>query len=107
MAYTYEQLNKMTVAQLRDIAAGIQHEAVSGFSTMHKEKLLPAICHALNIEAHAHHEAVGINKSAMKAEIRALKVKRTAAIESHNSEQLKEVREKIRALKRKLRKSIV
>ena len=44
MAYTYEQLHVMTVAQLREIAQGIEHEAVQGFSTMHKDHLLPALC---------------------------------------------------------------
>ncbi len=59
MAYTYEQLSKMNVADLRKIADGIEHEATKGHSTMHKEKLLPALCIALGIEAHAHHEVIG------------------------------------------------
>ena len=107
MAYTYEQLHEMTVARLREIAQGIEHDAVKGFSTMHKEKLLPALCHALGIEAHAHHVAVGINKTAIKGQIRKLKVEREAALMSKNHEQLKEVRHKIKMLKRKLRKAIV
>ena len=64
MSYTYEQLNKMTVVELRKIADGIEHEATKGHSTMHKEKLLPALCIALGIEAHAHHEAKGVEKGA-------------------------------------------
>ena len=107
MSYTYEQLNKMTVVELRQIADGIEHEAVQGHSTMHKEKLLPALCHALGIEAHAHHVVKAINKGQIKMEIRALKKDREAALQSHNSAQLKEVRQKIRNLKRTLRKSIV
>lgn len=107
MAYTYEQLSNMTVAQLREIAQGVQHEAVQGFSTMHKEKLLPALCHAFGIEAHVHHTAIGINKSAVKAEIRKLKVQRDAALKSKDHPTLKDVRHQIRVLKRKLRKSIV
>jgi DNA-binding IclR family transcriptional regulator len=107
MVYTYEQLSKMTVAELRTIAEGIEHEAVHGFSTMHKEKLLPALCLALGIEAHAHHVAVGINKTAVKAEIRKLKVERDVAIQSHDRARLLEARHKIHELKRKLRKAIV
>ena len=30
MSYTYEELKHKTVAQLREIAAGIEHEAVKG-----------------------------------------------------------------------------
>lgn len=107
MSYTYEQLHEMTVSQLREIAQGVQHDAVKGFSTMHKEKLLPALCHALGIEAHAHHVAVGINKSAIKTQIRKLKVDREAALTAKNYEQLKDVRHKIKMLKKKLRKAIV
>ena len=107
MSYTYEQLSKMTVVELRQIADGIADEAVQGHSTMHKEKLLPVLCQALGIEAHAHHVVKDINKGQIKMEIRALKKDRESALESHNSAQLKEVRQKIRNLKRILRKSIV
>lgn len=107
MAYTYEQLSKMTVAELRTIAESVQHDAVKGFSTMHKEKLLPALCTALGIEAHAHHYVVGVDKSKIKAEIRQWKAKRTEAIQSKNYAQLREVRDKIHTLKRLLRKHIV
>ena len=107
MAYTFEQLSNMTVAQLREIAQGVQDDAVQGFSTMHKEKLLPALCHAFGIEAHAHHTAIGINKSAVKAEIRKLKVQREAALKGKDHLKLKDVRHQIRLLKRKLRKAIV
>ena len=76
MAYTFEQLSEMTVSQLREIAQGIEHDAVKGFSTMHKEKLLPALCQAMGIEAHKHHTVVGINKGQIKLQIRATKKKR-------------------------------
>src|SRR5688572_17091215 len=51
MAHTYEELKKKTVAELRDIAKDIEHEAVQGFTQMNKDHLLPAICKALGIEA--------------------------------------------------------
>ena len=107
MSYTYEQLHAMTVAQLRDIANGIQHEAVAGFSTMHKEKLLPAICHALGIEAKVHHEVIGIDKSAVKAEIRSLKQKKAEALTSNDKKQFMQLLRRIHDLKLKLRRSTV
>ncbi len=106
MAHTYEELSKMTVTQLREIAQGIEHEAVHGFSTMHKEKLLPAICLALGIEGHVHHAAVGVNKSALKVEIRKLKKERDAALLAHDSVKSTEARHKIHDLKKKLRKAV-
>ena len=107
MSYTYEQLSKMTVVELRTIADGVEHEAVHGFSTMHKDKLLPALCLALSIEAHVHHEVKGIDKAKVKMEIRALKKERQAAMQSHNQAQLSDVRQKIKNLKRLLRKAMV
>ena len=73
MAHTYEELHDMTVAQLRDVAQEVEHDAISGYSTMHKEELLTALCTALGIEAHVHHEVVGIDKAAVKSKIKALK----------------------------------
>lgn len=106
MAYTYEQLKNMTVAELRKIADGIEHEELKGHSTMHKEKLLPALCSVLGIEAHVHHEAVGINKSQIKAEIRKLKKERDAALANKESEKQRQIRRQIHVLKRKLRNAL-
>jgi DNA-binding IclR family transcriptional regulator len=107
MDYTYEQLHKMTIADLREIAKGIEHEAVQGYSQLHKEQLLPAICQALGIEAHAHHEVVGINKSTVKRKIRGLKEKRSAALEAHDHTALKRVRRQIHSLKRRMHQATV
>ncbi len=106
MAYTYEELSKMTVADLRKIADGIDHEAVKGHLVMHKEQLLPALCKALGIEGHAHHEARGINKSALKSEIKKLKSERLATIQKKDYKHLREIRRQIHDLKRKIRKSL-
>ncbi len=106
MAYTYEQLNLMNVTELRKIADGIDHEAVHGHSTMHKEKLLPAICKALNIEAHSHHKAAGIDKSSMKIEIKSWKKKRMEAIAGKDYIKLAEIRQHIHDLKGKMRRTI-
>ncbi|MBN1482107.1 hypothetical protein EH223_07605 [candidate division KSB1 bacterium] len=106
MDYTWEQLHKMRVADLRAIAESIEHDELQGYTTMHKEQLVPALCHALGIEDHAHHEVVGLNKTAIKQKIRALKKERDAALEAKDKSKLKEVRREIHYLKLKLRKAM-
>lgn len=106
MAYTFEQLSNMTVAELRKIADDIDHEALKGHSTMHKEKLLPALCQALGIETHKHHEVKGINKATLKLEIRSLKKKRDAVVASKDYKQLHDIRQRIHDLKVKLRRAV-
>ncbi len=72
LAYSYEELKAKTIADLREIAKTVeQHDAVQGYSQMNKEHLLPALCKALGVEMHGHHEAVGIDKPALKARMRA------------------------------------
>ena len=107
MALTFEELLKKTVVELRKIAEETEHEAIHGYKTMHKQDLLLALCKALKIEAHEHHEVVGIDKGKIKAQIRALKVKRGAALEAHDHGELKLVRHQMHRLKRKLRKATV
>jgi UDP-N-acetylmuramyl tripeptide synthase len=107
MAHTYEELSTMTVAHLREIAQGIDHEAVKGFSTMHKEKLLPAICMALGIDAHAHHHVVGLDKTAIKTQIRTLKQQRTVALAAKNHSEYRRILHEIHALKNRLRRATV
>ena len=105
--HTYEELRGMTVVQLREVARGIEHEAVRGYSQLRKDQLIPVICEALGLEMHAHHEVVGVNKSEIKAQIKALKTDRDTALEAHDHEGLKLVRRKIHRLKRKLHKATV
>ncbi len=107
MAYTYDELHKKTVAELRQIAKELGHEALRGYSTMHKAELLHAICEALDIDEHVHHEVVGIDKAELKAKIRELKKQRDAALEAHDSAQLKFVRKRIKRLKRQIHKATV
>ena len=57
--YTYEELKEKTVAELREIAKGLDHEATTGYSQLNKAHLLPAVCTALGIVAHEHHQVVG------------------------------------------------
>lgn len=103
MAYTYHELKDKTVAELRDIAKEIPDEAIKGYSQMNKEHLIPAICKALHIDMHEHHDVVGIDKAGIKARIRTLKKEREAALEAHDSAKLKIVRRQIHALNRQIR----
>lgn len=105
--HDYDSLHAMNVAQLREVASTIDHEAVHGFTTMHKEHLVPAICKALGIEAHEHHDVVGIDKEAVKARIRTLKKERDEAEAAGDKARLKLTRRRIRGLKRKIRKATV
>ena len=107
MAHSYEELKKKTVAELREIAAGVEDEAVKGYSQLNKEHLLVALCKALKIETHAHHSVAIANKKQMKDKIKALKGKRDEAIAAHNHDALKHVRRRIHFMKRELHKATV
>jgi hypothetical protein len=106
MTFTYEELRHKTVADLREIAKGIDHEAVQGYTQLNKDHLIIAISKALGIQ-HVHHEVVGVDKAAIKARIRELKTKRAAALEAHDHAQLKTVRRTIHRLKRQIHKATV
>ena len=108
MAYTWEELHKMPVKKLREIAEEQgDHTELHGFLTMHKENLVPVLCHVLGIEDHVHHEVVGVDKASIKALIKELKVERDEALTAKDPVQLKRVRRKIHRLKRKLHKATV
>jgi hypothetical protein len=107
MAFTYHELHAKTIAELRDIAKGIEHEAVKGYTQMNKEHLLPAICKALSVDIHEHHLVVGLDKGKVKAEIRRLKGERDKAIGAHDHKQLKAVRRRIHRLKRQINAATV
>jgi hypothetical protein len=106
MELTYEQLRHKTVAELRDIAKGIEHEAVQGYTQLNKDHLVVALAKALGIQ-HEHHEVIGVDKTSIKARIRELKVKRAEALEAHDHAQLKTVRRTIHRLKRQIHKATV
>ena len=107
MEYTYDVLSKKTVEELREIAKGIEHEALKGYTQLNKEHLIDALCSALNLAKHAHHEVVGVDKGQLKAKIRVLKAARVEALEAHDAGRLKRVRNELRRLKRKLRAAMV
>jgi hypothetical protein len=103
----FENLKHMTVTELREIAAGMPDEALKGHTQMNKDHLLKAICHALKIEMHAHHEVVGVNKMEIKAQIRQLKKQRDEMVEGGDHESLHVLRRRIHRLKRELHKATV
>lgn len=91
---------------MREIAKGIEHEAVQGYTQLNKDHLLEAICTALNIDMHVHHEVVGVNKTEIKSKIKELKKQRDKHIEEKNKQELPEVRREIHKLKNKLRRAM-
>lgn len=107
MEHTYLELKKKTVNDLREIAAGIEHEAVQGYTQLNKEHLLDALCKALKIDKHVHHEVVGLNKAEVKARIRAYKKKRDEANAAGDHAELKRCLRQIHILKRKIHKAMV
>ncbi len=107
MAHTYEELKGKTVAELREIAAGMEHEAVKGYTQLNKDHLLVALCKALGLDAHEHHIAVGLDKAGIKARIRDLKAKRAAAVEAKDHSQLRDILRRIHNLKREIRRAMV
>ena len=105
MEHSYVELKKRNVAELREIASKIEHEAVQGYTQLNKEHLLEAICKALDIDMHIHHEVVGVDKGKIKSEIRVLKKERDEAIKNKKKDELKRIRRKIHGLKKTLRKA--
>ena len=106
MEYTFEQLKHKTVAELRDIAKGNEHEALQGYTQLNKDHLLVALSKALGIK-HEHHDVVGVDKAGIKAQIREMKKKRDEALSAHDRAQLKIARRTIHRLKRRIHKATV
>jgi len=107
MAYTFEELKHKKVAELREVAAELGEDVIQGALQMNKEHLLEAICKALNIDMHVHHKIIGVDKAAIKAQIKELKKARDEAIAAKKKDDLIKTRKKIRKLKKTLRKSAV
>jgi DNA-binding IclR family transcriptional regulator len=107
VAHTFEELKAKTIAELREMAKGIGHDAVKGYSQMNKEHLLPALCQALGIDAHVHHHVEGIDKAGLKARLRALKAERAEALAAKDYDRLKAIRRQHHRLNRQIRAHLV
>jgi hypothetical protein len=103
MAYTYHELKEKNVGELREIAKGIQHEAVQGYTQLNKDHLLVALCKALSIPTHEHRAVAGFDKPALKSKMRTLKKQREAAIEAGDRAKLRAVRRQIHNLNHDVR----
>jgi hypothetical protein len=105
---TFEELQKKTVAELREIAKGLPPEAVQGYSQMNKEHLLPAVCRALGIDMQVHHHlAEGFDKGAIKARMRQLKAERAKAVETGDTSRLHALRRELHTLNHRIRAHVV
>ena len=104
MAFTIEELRHKNIAELREMAKGLEHEAVQGYTQLNKEHLVIALAKALGIQ-HTHHDVIGLDKAQIKKRIRELKIKREAALSAHNHAELKAVRRNIHRLKRQIHKA--
>ncbi|HGY56696.1 MAG TPA: hypothetical protein ENK44_13395 [Caldithrix abyssi] len=102
--YTFAELKKKNVSQLRAIAKEV---GIDGSSQMNKEHVLEKICQTLHIDMHVHHEVVGVDKAAIKKQIRELKKERDQYLQDKKPEELRRVRRRIKKLKNKLRSATV
>jgi hypothetical protein len=109
MPQRYEELKKKTIEDLREIAKGLDHEAVKGYTQMNKEHLLPALCKALGIDMHKHphHEAVGVDKASLKARMQELRAAKLKALEAGDTARLKQIRRQYHRLNRRIRAATV
>lgn len=105
--YTFHELKEKNVHELREIAKGIQHEAVKGYTQLNKDHLLVALAKALNLPTHEHHAAGGFDKSGIKAQMRVLRQKRDAALQAGDHVQLHAVRRQLHHLNRQVRSHTV
>jgi hypothetical protein len=106
MPYTHKELKGKTAAQLKEIAAGIQHEAVKGYTQMNKDHLIKAICAGLGIHMHEHVEVKGLDRAGLKAKIHALKKERDKVLATEGHPNLHSIRHSIKEYKKKLRKAV-
>lgn len=98
-----EQLQKMTVKDLRKFALGI--EGITGVHVMKKEELIEAIKDAKGIEDKPTEKIAAEHISAMKRQIKELRTKKEEAHESGDKKQIKILQRKINKLKKKTRRA--
>ena len=92
----------MTAKRLRDLALDLKE--IAGVHGLKKGELVEAIFALRGVEEAEGVSAFAVDKGAIKQEIRQLKGLRTSALEAGDSTELKRVRNRIKRLKRTLRK---
>lgn len=107
MSYTFHELKEKNVHELREIAKGIEHEAVQGYTQLNKDHLLVALAKALNLQTHEHHAKGGFDKAGTKATMRALRQKRDEAVAAGDHAALHALRRQIHGLNRQVRSHTV
>ena len=95
-------LQKKKVDELREMAMDVP--GVGAVTAMPKDELVEAVADHLGIQR-PHKVVTGLDKGAIKAEIRALKKQRDAAAEARDTEAMRRARKAIRKRKRALRKA--
>jgi len=99
----YHELQKTRVTDLREMMT--EHlPDVTGLTGLKKDELVEQLAAKLGIEKPHKHVAAGLGKRAIKAEIRDLKLKRQAALEAKEYDELKKCRRQIHRRKRRLRR---
>ena len=106
MPFTYHELKGKTVGELREIAKGIQHEAVQGYTQLNKDHLLVALAKALNLSTHEHHAVGNFDKSEIKAKMRSLKKDLNVALEAGDQAKVKALRRQVHSLNHEIRRHI-
>ncbi len=99
----WHELHKHKVADLREMMKEHLPE-VTGITQKKKDELVELLAEKLGIER-PHLVVTGLDKPAIKARLRDLKVKRQAALEAGDKLDLHRRRRQIHRLKRKLRKA--
>jgi hypothetical protein len=99
----YHDLQKTRVTDLREMMKEHMPEE-KGTTGLKKDELVEKLAAHLGIEKPHKHVEAGLGKRAIKAQIREYKLKREAALESKDTEELKYYRRLIRRRKRKLRR---
>ncbi len=100
----YHEIKKMTTVKLREELAARDSE-IKGLSGMKKEQLVDLLAEKLGVEKHAHAE-IGVDKTAIKQRIRALKKERDAALAGHDKAKLHAIQHAIHEQKHILRRAV-
>ena len=100
----WHELQKKRVADLRDMMKE-KAPQVQGVLSWKKDRLVEELAQILGIEK-PHKVIAGLDKTAVKAKIRAHKEARNAALEAKDAAKLRRERRKIHRLKRRLRRAM-